>query len=85
MAKKMERIEVLEVTPARQCNQFALELTETIEKVEVVAIACGVGVQTLVRHFLIPNLPGVNTTFLGETVAHGHWEERCQAWWKLHP
>lgn len=81
--KKMGKgIEVLEVTPARQCEpEFALELTETIEKVEaVVSIACGVGVQTLVRHFpKSPIFPGVNTTFLGETVAHGHWEERCQA------
>jgi SAM-dependent methyltransferase len=46
----------------------------------VVSIACGVGVQTLVRHFpKTPVFPGVNTTFLGETVMHGVWEERCQA------
>jgi ferredoxin len=81
--KKMGRpIEVLEATPARQCEpEFALELTETIEKVEaVVSIACGVGVQTLVRYFpTTPVFPGVNTTFLGETVEHGRWEERCQA------
>jgi len=75
-------IEVLEATPVRQCEpEFALELTETIEKVEaVISIACGVGVQTLARHFpKTPILPGVNTTFLGETTAHGVWEERCQA------
>src|SRR4030066_1541528 len=81
--KKMGKpLEVLEATPARQCEpEFALGLTETIEKVEaVVSIACGVGVQTLVRHVpKTPVFPGVNTTFLGETVAHGHWEERCQA------
>jgi hypothetical protein len=81
--KKMGKgIEVLETTPARQCEpEFALELSDTIEKVEaVVSIACGVGVQTLVRHFpKTPIFPGVNTTFMGETVTHGVWEERCQA------
>jgi len=81
--KKMGKtIEVLETTPARQCEpEFALELTETIEKVEaIVSIACGVGVQTLARHFQkTPVFPGVNTTFMGETVMHGVWEERCQA------
>ncbi len=75
-------LDVLEATPARQCEpEFALELGETIGKVEaVVSIACGVGVQTLARHFqTIPVFPGVNTTFMGETVMHGVWEERCQA------
>jgi len=84
MARKKsgKTIEVLEAAPARQCEpDFASELAETIEKVEaVVSIACGVGVQTLVRHFpKTPVFPGVNTTFLGETVMHGVWEERCQA------
>src|SRR4030067_544849 len=84
MARKKigKPLEVLEATPARQCEpEFAQELVETIEKVEaVVSIACGVGVQTLVRHFpKTPVFPGVNTTFLGETVTHGVWEERCQA------
>ena len=75
-------LDVLEATPARQCEpEFALELGEIIGKVEaVVSIACGVGVQTLARHFQkIPVFPGVNTTFMGETVMHGVWEERCQA------
>ena len=77
-----KKLEVLEATPARQCEpEFALDLTETIEKVEaVLSIACGVGVQTLVCHFpKVPVFPGVNTNFLGETVVHGIWEERCQA------
>jgi ferredoxin len=80
--KRGKRIEILEATPGRQCEpESALEMAGTIEKVEaVVSIACGVGVQTLVRHFPItPVFPGVDTTFLGETVAHGVWEERCQA------
>ena len=73
-------MEVLEKTPARQCEpEFALELSETVGNVEaVVSIACGIGAQTLVRHFSkTPVFPGVNTSFLGETVVHGVWEERC--------
>jgi ferredoxin len=80
--KAGQPIEVLEATTARQCEpEFALELAETMEKVEAaVSIACGIGVQTLARHFSkSPVLPGVNTTFMGETTTHGVWEERCQA------
>src|SRR5512135_3096222 len=80
--KAGQPIEVLEATTARQCEpEFALELAETMEKVEAaVSIACGIGVQTLARHFSkSPVLPGVNTTFMGETTMHGVWEERCQA------
>src|SRR4030065_1697806 len=55
MARKKigKRMEILEATPARQCEpEFALELTGTIERVEaVVSIACGDCVKTLVRHF----------------------------------
>jgi ferredoxin len=80
--KAGKSLEVIEATPARQCEpEFATELSETVEKVEaVLSIACGVGVQTLARHFpKTPVFPGVNTTFMGETVTHGVWEERCQA------
>ncbi len=73
---------VVEKTPARQCElEFALELSEGISGVEaIVSVSCGVGVQTLARHFQkTPIFPGVNTSFLGETTAHGVWEERCQA------
>jgi len=84
MARKKigKMIEIQETTPARQCEpEFALELTEEVEKVEaILSIACGVGVQTLARHFpKTAVFPGVNTTFMGETVSHGIWEERCQA------
>ena len=84
MARKKtgKPIEILETTPARQCEpEFALELSDMIGKVEaVLSVSCGVGVQTIVRHFpTTPVFPGVNTTFMGETVTHGVWEERCQA------
>lgn len=80
--KAGQPLEILEVTPARQCEpEFALELADPIGKVEaVLSVSCGVGVQTLARHFPATMIfPGVNTKFLGETVAHGVWEERCQA------
>lgn len=75
-------LDVAESTAARLCEpEFAAELAETFPEVEaVVSLSCGIGVQTMVRHFpLTPLYPGVNTLFLGETVAHGVWEERCQA------
>ena len=75
-------LEVIETTPTRQCEpEFALELSERVANAEaVVSLSCGVGVQTVVRHFpKTPVFPGVNTTFMGETMAHGVWEERCQA------
>lgn len=81
--KKMGKpLEILEITPPRQCEpEYAQELSEPVEKAEaILSLACGVGVQTLVRFFpKMPVLPGVNTTFLGETLSHGVWEERCQA------
>jgi ferredoxin len=75
-------MEVLEATTARQCEpEFAQELIGTVGNIEaLVSIACGIGVQTLVRYFpKTPVFPGVDTTFIGETVTHGVWEERCQA------
>ena len=75
-------LEILESTPARQCEpEFAQELSGTIDGVQaVLSVSCGVGVQTLARLFPAMQIfPGVNTTFMGETVAHGVWEERCQA------
>jgi len=75
-------IEVEEAVTPRQCEpEAASQLSGSIEKAEaVLSLACGVGVQTLARHFLkTPILPGVNTLFLGDTLKHGVWEENCQA------
>jgi len=74
-------IEITEHTPPRQCEpEFAIQVGEFINgAVAILSLSCGVGVQTLSRYFNIPVLPGVNTVFMGETVAHGLWEERCQA------
>jgi len=75
-------LEIIESTPARQCEpEFAQELSDTIGLVEaVLSVSCGIGVQTLARLFPAMQIfPGVNTLFMGETVEHGVWEERCQA------
>lgn len=77
-----KNLEIIEMTPARQCEpEFALELAEIIPGVDaVLSLSCGVGVQTLARNFNnTVIIPGVNTVFMGETIAHGIWEERCQA------
>jgi ferredoxin len=77
-----KNLEIIEMTPARQCEpEFALELAEIIKGVDaVLSLSCGVGVQTLARNFNnTVIMPGVNTVFMGETTAHGVWEERCQA------
>jgi len=78
-------LEIQEITPARQCEpEFAEEIVEIVEKTEgveaVLSLSCGIGVQTLARFLTkTPVIPGVNTVFMGETVSHGVWEERCQA------
>src|SRR4030043_238318 len=68
-----KKLEVLEATPARQCEpEFALEYSESIEKVEaVLSIACGVGVQTFVQGFpKVPIFPEHTPRFFDGTIAH---------------
>ncbi len=80
--KAGQKLEILEDCSTRQCEpEFVEELKEKVEDVEaVLSIACGVGVQTVVRRFAeTPVYPGLNTTFIGETEELGVWVERCQA------
>ncbi len=80
--KAQRPLEIVEMTPARQCEpEFAAELAHLAEGVDaILSLSCGVGVQTLARNFTNKVvIPGVNTVFMGETVMHGLWEERCQA------
>lgn len=84
MARKKsgQRLEILEDCSIRQCEpEFVDELSDKVEDAEaVLSIACGVGVQTVVKRFSdIPVYPGVNTMFMGETEEPGVWVERCQA------
>lgn len=80
--KMGKNLDIMEITPARQCEpEFAMELAGMVEGVDaILSLSCGVGVQTLARNFNDAMIiPGVNTVFMGETIAHGIWEERCQA------
>lgn len=75
-------IEVDEITLDRQCvYEFIDELTGVIDKYDaVLSIACGAGVQAVADVY--PKsiiLPGLNTTFLGETKEAGLWLENCRA------
>jgi len=73
-------IEFLENTVTRQCEpEFVDPIIENIGDVDaILSLACGVGVNHLTeRNCPVPVFPGVDTTFIGSTVEHGVWEERC--------
>lgn len=73
-------MEFPERTVMRQCEpEFVDPVIEELDEEEaVVSTACGVGVNHMVeRGCEIPVFPGLDTTFMGATVEHGVWEERC--------
>ncbi len=75
-----KQIEFSENTVQRQCEpEFVEPIIEGLEDVQaVLSIACGVGVNFFAERLgTIPVFPGVNTTFMGATVEHGEWAERC--------
>lgn len=74
--------DVSDVTVQRQCEWEYLDLIEKEVKAAdiIVSLACGIGVQAMVKHF--PEkwvVPGLNTTFLGLPEEQGIWTEQCQA------
>ena len=75
-----KEIEFLENTIRRQCDsEFVAPILEDLDGIEaIISIACGVGVNFLAESQPeIPVFPGVNTTFMGATIQHGEWAERC--------
>lgn len=65
----------------RQCERDLvenyLELPPDVDA--ILSLACGAGVQTLVKVYHdIPVIPALNTTFLGALDRPGTWEEKCQ-------
>ena len=75
-----KQIEFLENTVSRQCEpEFVDPIIENLGDVgAIVSTACGVGVNHCVeRGCSVPVFPGMDTTFIGSTVEHGVWEERC--------
>lgn len=84
MATKLEgqNKEFLEATVQRQCEyEYNQEVADLVREVDaVLSLACGIGVQTMNEQFPEKvTLPGLNTSFLGQPVEQGVWDERCQA------
>ena len=84
MATKIngKQVEFLEATVQRQCEyEYNEMVADVLPQVDaVLSLACGIGVQTMNEQFPeILTLPGLNTTFLGQPMEQGVWEERCQA------
>lgn len=74
------KIEFSENTVQRQCEpEFVAPVVEKLDGAEaVLSLACGVGVNFLAERLgKVPAYPAVNTTFMGATVEHGEWAERC--------
>ncbi len=74
--------EFTEATVQRQCEyEYNEEVADLLKGADaVLSLACGIGVQTMNEQFPeIITLPGLNTTFLGQPIEQGVWDERCQA------
>lgn len=66
----------------RQCEHEFFEKTkDVVENSEaVLSLACGIGVQFMAgKYHSTPIYPALNTTFLGDVIASGHYTEKCQA------
>ncbi len=73
-------IEFIENTIRRQCDlEFVQPILDQLEGVDaIVSLACGVGVNYVSDQGPdIPVFPAVDTTFMGATIEHGQWAERC--------
>jgi ferredoxin len=74
--------EFTEATVQRQCEyEYNQEVADLMKEADaVLSLACGIGVQTMNEQFPETiTLPGLNTSFLGQPVEEGVWDERCQA------
>jgi len=74
------QMDFVEKTIQRVCEpEFIDPLLNDLDGAEaILSLACGVGVNTCAdRGCELPVFPAVNTTFMGSTLEHGVWEERC--------
>ena len=74
------QMEFLENTITRQCEPEFVDpiLTDLGDIEAVLSTACGVGVNTCTdRNSRVPVFPAMDTTFMGSTIEHGEWAERC--------
>lgn len=78
--KRGRTVEIREMTLERQCEpEYVEQLAPFIDQVDaVVSMACGCGVQEVVRRYRGKRVyPAVNTQFMGATERPGVWVERC--------
>ena len=75
-------LEIVDSGIERQCEHEFFEKTEELIKGSeaVLSLACGIGVQFMASKYeKTPIYPALNTTFLGDVIASGHFTEKCQA------
>ncbi len=75
-------IEIVDSGIERQCEHEFFEKTEELitGSEAVLSLACGIGVQFMASKYeKTPIYPALNTTFLGDVIASGHFTEKCQA------
>lgn len=75
-------IEISDSGIERQCEHEFFTKTEDLitRSSAVLSLACGIGVQFMAEKYSkTPIYPALNTTFLGDVVATGHYTEKCQA------
>jgi len=73
-------LETVTVTATRQCDhEYVAALDNLVEGVDaIVSLACGVGVQYLAERFTDKwVVPALDTNFIGGSIVHGVWEEKC--------
>jgi len=73
-------VSTAEITLERQCDpEYVAKLDEAVKEADcILSLACGIGVQFLAERY--PDtvvLPAQDTKFVGGTLEHGVWEERC--------
>lgn len=73
-------LETVTYVATRQCDpEYIAPLDNLVTDVDaVISLACGVGVQYIAERY--PNkwvAPALDTRFIGGSVQHGIWEERC--------
>ncbi len=84
MANKIENkdVEIIEATIQRQCDKEYIEpISKKARECDaVLSLACGAGVQFVADQIEpMTIIPGLNTRFIGVTMAEGTWAEKCRA------
>ncbi|KAF1084696.1 hypothetical protein SPSYN_02476 [Sporotomaculum syntrophicum] len=73
-------LEATTFTCTRQCDpEYIVGIDNLVKDVDaIVSLACGVGVQYLAERFKDKwVVPALDTKFIGGSVVHGLWEEKC--------